>query len=103
MLHGDARVGFDLNAHSRRGRAAPVDGVIDLGHLAGVHNHVHGKDACVLVHHRRSEVEEEEGGRLGVRGDHTLQHAHHGLCIAAGVARHHVHLHTHPVYTEGVF
>lgn len=78
--------------------ATPVDAVVHLGHHTGVHTHVHGKEAGVLVHHRCSEVEEEEGGRPSVGGNYPLQHAHLRLCIAAGIPCYHVHLHT-PVQT----
>ena len=58
------------------GWTTPVDAVVHFGHHAGVHNHVNGKDASVLVHHRCSEVQEEEGGRLRVGSDYASQHAH---------------------------
>ena len=74
-----ANMPWDIKWHKHslsRMETTPVDAIIDLGHLAGVHNHVNGKDTSVLVHHRCSEVEEEEGGRLSVRSDYALQHTH---------------------------
>ena len=58
------------------GDVLPVDAVVDLGRLAGLHNHVNGKDTSVLVYHRRSEVEEEEGWRLSTGSDYAPQHTH---------------------------
>ena len=91
------RVQWEIKWHDHRlGRCkrTPVDAEIDLGHHASVHYHVNSKEASVLVHHRCREVEEEEGGRLSVGSDYSLQHTHQRLSIPAGVLCHHIHLHT---------